>query len=308
MGFTYLSLLSAYLLGLGTWGLASFIIAMVRACHHCKIPWWPWEPESFHAPDCPSLVIDPGAKSPLIDEQLTNLTVDAMTSRCMATARRVSGGVQAWEICGNRLPCSGDEHAKVQCRHGEWTGDREWSGWYDPETRVCRKCGETVEEPCDDCIGQDGCEVEPCHDFVKANTNADVAAEWLLLGMDKVGSFSLLCLDPDKMLGAADQYSGHEYPGEYEIDLVASSDVFERLVADGEIETRIAVGTKEKQCATCNELAVFEVLSVVLKMGEAVERSRLACRGHLAEHVPADTPSEIYPLEESTETPEDIPF
>lgn len=26
------------------------------------------------------------------------------------------------------------------------------------------------------------------------------------------------CLDPDKMLGASDQHSGHEYPGEYDED------------------------------------------------------------------------------------------
>ena len=176
--------------------------------------------------------------------------------------------------------------------------------------QVCGVCKEFqhVDEkspsPCDDCTGQDGCEVEPCPDFVKANTEESTEEASKHPNCETCRVKLLLCVAENCQ---CDCHRITPMPEEPDLD-EASADAFDQLVADGEIETRIAVGTKEKQCATCNELAVFEVLTVVLEMGEAVERSRLACRGHLAEHVPTGTPSEIYPLEESTDTPEDIPF
>lgn len=94
-----------------------------------------------------------------------------------------------------------------------------------------------------------------------------------------------------------------------EIDPVASAEVFERLVAEGKIETQITEGGPlPAGCLTCGATPIFDVQAVVIEKGETVEGSWLTCRDHLIDHVPENCPSEIFPVSSEPETPEDIPF
>ena len=403
MGFTYLNLLCAYLLGLGTWGLASFVIAMVRACRHCKTPWWPWEAESFHAPDCPSLELTtgPAGKSPLIDEQLTDLTVDALRTHaldhptetpppkpefppvrimkegsdisrspevgerpCPENGEPVPPGWDSWEQLNGAVDQAMAKESPEPCPDFVKANTEPEEGQGDSLNRLAATL---AEEQAVDTISKQAKEIEQLKAALKEH-NAKIlsklepefqraaaammqtaidqveASLYSKEGMDPPKRFAPLpklvidddgrhplaavaariaseatetadkprpnpCLDPDKMLGAADQFSGHEYPGEYEIDPVASIEVFDRFVFEGKIETRITESPEAlEKCNTCHEPADFEVHMVVLERGETTTRRRTACREHLADHVSTEVPSDVYPLEKTSGPPEDLPF
>ena len=366
----HLIIVSAYLFGLGTWGLVSFVFGLFRACRHCKTPWWPWEPESFHAPDCPSLefTTGPETKSPLIDEQLTDLTVEALRKSrhfvedpCDGCTRQ--DGCEEVEPCpdfvkANTEPDEEISESRLQeleeireliIEANDDDGEREsdesgeiWSRFerlFNEAAWIAKRLGPQTEPAKEGTIAEQAREIDRLKAALKEH-NARIlsglspefqraAAAMMQTAIDQVEAslYSKEWMEPTKRFAPLPELvigDGRRHPltvvasrlaleavEEAESKLFypdASTDAFDQLVAEGKIETRIAVGTEEKQCATCDEPAVFEVLTVVLEMGEAVERSRLACMVHLAEHVPTGTPSEIYPLEESTDPQEDIPF
>ena len=394
----HLIIVSAYLFGLGTWGLVSFVFGLFRACRHCKTPWWPWEPESFHAPDCPSLefTTGPETKSPLIDEQLTDLTVEALRKSrhfvedpCDGCTRQ--DGCEEVEPCpdfvkANTEPDEEISESRLQeleeireliIEANDDDGEREsdesgeiWSRFerlFNEAAWIAKRLGPQTEPAKEGTIAEQAREIDRLKAALKEH-NARIlsglspefqraaaammqtaidqveASLYSKEGMDPPKRFAPLpklvidddgrhplaavaariaseatetadkprpnpCLDPDKMLGAADQFSGHEYPGEYEIDPVASIEVFDRFVFEGKIETRITESPEAlEKCNTCHEPADFEVHMVVLERGETTTRRRTACREHLADHVSTEVPSDVYPLEKTSGPPEDLPF